>query len=88
MTAHCASRDNSALVEDHVPAIYDCFAVVNQFGRMGFGHYTSFARQWDETGMWPNWALFDDSRVQSVDNPKVRVSPAAYVLFYRRRTFS
>jgi ubiquitin carboxyl-terminal hydrolase 4/11/15 len=88
MNVHCASRSNSTFVDDHVPAIYDCFAVVNHFGQMGFGHYTAFARQRDETGISENWALFDDSRVQNVDNPRGIVSPAAYVLFYRRRTFN
>ena len=26
--------------------IYDLFAVTNHYGRLGFGHYTSFARDW------------------------------------------
>jgi ubiquitin C-terminal hydrolase len=60
---------------------------------MGFGHYTAFARRWDENGMSNDWALFDDASVQSVgDGRGVNgrngiVSPAAYILFYRRRTF-
>lgn len=26
--------------------LYDLFAVTNHYGRLGFGHYTSFARDW------------------------------------------
>ena len=26
--------------------MYDLFAVTNHYGRLGFGHYTSFARDW------------------------------------------
>ena len=26
------------------PLIYDCFAVSNHFGNVGFGHYTAFAK--------------------------------------------
>jgi Ubiquitin carboxyl-terminal hydrolase len=28
--------------------LYDLFAVTNHYGRLGFGHYTSFARDWAE----------------------------------------
>lgn len=31
------------------PYLYDLFAVCNHYGRMGFGHYTAFARDWDAT---------------------------------------
>lgn len=27
--------------------LYDLVAVCNHYGRMGFGHYTAFAREWD-----------------------------------------
>jgi ubiquitin C-terminal hydrolase len=87
LSAHCASSTNS-FVDDQVPAVYDCFAVVNHFGRMGFGHYTAYARSWDETAMSNEWALFDDSSVRSAgDGTGCVVSPAAYVLLYRRRVF-
>jgi ubiquitin C-terminal hydrolase len=78
-----------------VSAEYDLFGVVNHYGRLGFGHYTAFARDWDEVGMSNEWFLFDDSNVRSVGDGKGRdgmsegvVSPSAYVLFYRRRIFS
>jgi len=91
MAPHCAAYTNcdpDALVDGIIPAEYDLFAVVNHFGRMGFGHYTAFARPWDETGISPEWTLFDDSSTRGVgDGNGTVASPAAYVLFYRRRIF-
>jgi hypothetical protein len=91
MSVHCAPSSTSSFVDETVPAIYDLFAVTNHFGRMGFGHYTAYARMWDESGISDDWALFDDSSVRSVGDGMGQtasvVSPAAYVLFYRRRTF-
>lgn len=86
MNPHCANwkvpgaTDGSAFVDAGIPADYDLFAVVNHFGRMGFGHYTAFARRWDESGMSEDWSLFDDSSVRPVDGPASIVTPAAYVL--------
>ena len=91
MGKHCAStrKNGSDVVDDSVDATYDLFGVTNHYGRLGFGHYTAFARKWDEDGMSKEWALFDDSSVRSVGNGKGRnngvVTPSAYVLFYRRR---
>ena len=87
-------------VDDGIPAIYDLFAVTNHYGRMGFGHYTAFARRWNERGMDGGWALFDDGGVRNVGgsddgggrgsglSSHAVVTPAAYMLFYRRRIFS
>lgn len=90
MSAYCgASSDKSSLVDPKVPAVYDLFAVTNHYGRIGFGHYTAFARQWTETGISPTWTLFDDSSATFIgDDPSDIVSPSAYVLFYRRRVFN
>lgn len=88
MNPHCANfqGSNASFVDNSVPADYDLFAVVNHYGRLGFGHYTAFAMQWDETGISKKWNTFDDSTVRPV-SPSQIVSPAAYILFYRRRTF-
>lgn len=91
MSGHCSGlnevRNSSEnMVDAKVDAKYDLFAVVNHFGRMGFGHYTAYCRQWDEEGISPQWHLFDDSSVRPVDCSEVS-GPAAYVLFYRRRQF-
>ena len=80
------NQDVPSFMDESVPAEYDLFAVVNHFGRMGFGHYTAFARNWGETNMSPVWQLYDDSTVRTVGNGEDSVvSQAAYVLFYRRR---
>ena len=80
----------AACVDSYVPAIYDCFAVVNHYGRMGFGHYTAYARSWNEQGFvssMDDWHLYDDSQVRTVHDERAVVSSAAYVLLYRRRIF-
>ncbi len=74
-------------VDDRIPMMYDLFGVVNHYGRMGYGHYTAHARRWDETGAEQEWAEFDDENVTDVANADSIVSPAAYVLFYKRRVF-
>ncbi|VEU40165.1 unnamed protein product [Pseudo-nitzschia multistriata] len=90
MNAHCArsntTTDKNDFANSYVPADYDLFAVVNHYGRLGFGHYTSFAMQWDETGISKEWNAFDDSSVHPVEPSEVQ-SSAAYILFYRRRVF-
>jgi len=90
MSQYCGkSMDNEkSFVQDDTCAMYDLFAVTNHFGRLGFGHYTAFARSWDESGMGRDgWALFDDSSVRREVETNI-VTPAAYVLFYRRRAFN
>ncbi|KAI4824216.1 hypothetical protein KUCAC02_012742 [Chaenocephalus aceratus] len=69
------------------PPIYDLYAVINHYGGMIGGHYTSYARlpsdknsQRSDVG----WRLFDDSTVTMVEESQV-VTRYAYVLFYRRR---
>jgi hypothetical protein len=85
--AHLNSTEyNSNFAESHVPADYDLFAVVNHYGRLGFGHYTAFAMQWDETGISKTWNAFDDSSVRPIQPSEIK-SSAAYILFYRRRVF-
>ena len=44
---------------DSKETIYDLYAVSNHYGNMGFGHYTSFARN----PINGKWYEFDDSRV-------------------------
>ena len=39
--------------------IYDCYAVSNHYGNMGFGHYTAYAQSPSTNA----WYEFDDSRV-------------------------
>jgi len=67
--------------------LYDLFAVCNHYGRMGFGHYTAAARDWDETGLSQQWYSYDDDRVERCGISEVKTS-AAYILFYRKRACS
>jgi ubiquitin C-terminal hydrolase len=59
---------------------YDLFGVVNHYGNMGFGHYTAYAMNHQDK----NWYTFDDSSVTPEKADSV-CTPAAYVLFYRRK---
>lgn len=59
---------------------YSLFGVVNHYGNLGFGHYTAYAKN-HKRG---DWYHFDDSRV-SEENPENVCTPAAYVLFYKRK---
>jgi len=58
--------------------IYDLFAVVNHYGGMNGGHYTSIVQSGG------SWYEYDDSLVEKITEAKVR-SSAAYILFYKRR---
>lgn len=42
--------------------IYDCYAVSNHFGSIGFGHYTAFAKN----PYTDKWYEFDDSSVHEI----------------------
>ncbi|GLI62655.1 hypothetical protein VaNZ11_005328 [Volvox africanus] len=81
-----------------VSPMYDLFAVSNHYGSLGGGHYTAYAKLPSpfsgsmvdvhgaaaEAQSVERWYCFDDSHVSLVAPEAVR-SPAAYVLFYRRR---
>lgn len=60
--------------------IYDLYAVSNHFGGLGGGHYTAYVALEDG-----HFYHFDDSLVMRVHKSQI-VTPAAYLLFYRRRT--
>ncbi|KAJ8301160.1 hypothetical protein KUTeg_020147 [Tegillarca granosa] len=69
--------------------IYDLYAVVNHYGGILGGHYTSFVRCADLIDSRRNevgWRLCDDSRVTTILNENSVVTRGAYLLFYRRRT--
>ena len=57
---------------------YDLFAISNHYGSLCGGHYTAFCKKGG------SWNEYDDSHVTSVDPSKI-VTPAAYVLFYKRK---
>ena len=70
--------------ENPSECIYDCYAVSNHFGGLGFGHYTAYAKN----PITERWYEFDDSRVSAIQPSAVESAvrgKAAYNLFYRRR---
>lgn len=73
LSSHC-------LHDDGKPYIYDCYAVSNHYGSLGFGHYTAYAFNWKDQ----HWYSFDDSHCSKTSEQRV-VSDGAYNLFYRRR---
>jgi ubiquitin C-terminal hydrolase len=81
-----------ATAVDGPAAVYDCFAVVNHFGSVHFGHYTAFTNPAvargvaavGADGVLGSWHELDDSSVRSATSADV-VSEAAYVLLYVRR---
>ena len=64
--------------------LYDLFGVANHYGSLYRGHYTAYARL---SGSDNIWREFDDRTVTSINENSVQ-SEAAYVLFYKRRSFS
>eukprot|EP01100_Stratorugosa_tubuloviscum_P004923 TRINITY_DN2246_c0_g2_i1.p1 TRINITY_DN2246_c0_g2~~TRINITY_DN2246_c0_g2_i1.p1 ORF type:complete len:1354 (+),score=607.11 TRINITY_DN2246_c0_g2_i1:120-4181(+) len=71
---------NWVLNKDDKQNTYDLFAVSNHSGGLGGGHYTAFAKNFKNN----RWYHFNDSSVSETDASNV-ISPAAYLLFYRRR---
>jgi uncharacterized UBP type Zn finger protein len=66
---------------DKEHSIYDLFAVSQHYGSTGGGHYTAVCRNIDG-----KWYDYDDSSCSGT-SPGSAVTSAAYVLFYRRRTW-
>ncbi|TKX25444.1 ubiquitin carboxyl-terminal hydrolase-like protein 3 [Elsinoe australis] len=70
------------LKEDGRDYIYDLFAVDNHYGGLGGGHYTAYAKNFFDG----KWYDFNDSFVSQQSSPSSVITPAAYLLFYRRRS--
>ncbi|GMF14639.1 unnamed protein product [Phytophthora lilii] len=81
MSPYCLEKSSD---KEHLS--YDLFAVSNHYGSMGFGHYTAFAKSWNDGDgeMYPGWYSFDDSLVTPAMPSQVK-SNAAYILFYKRK---
>jgi ubiquitin carboxyl-terminal hydrolase 4/11/15 len=78
MSKYFAADSKQDFVENNLLSSYDLFGVVNHYGRLGFGHYTAYARRWNEDGIESDWILFDDSSVRSGVTREDVVSNAAY----------
>ncbi|RPB02077.1 UCH-domain-containing protein [Choiromyces venosus 120613-1] len=74
-------QERVGLREEGKGLVYDLIAVDNHYGGLGGGHYTAFAKSWIDD----KWYYYDDSSVREVSEQKV-ITPAAYLLFYRRRS--
>ncbi|KAK9477267.1 hypothetical protein V1514DRAFT_334340 [Lipomyces japonicus] len=74
--------DNDDKEKGHGGLVYDLFAVDNHYGGLGGGHYTAHVKNFVDD----KWYYFDDSSVRPVEQAQDVVTPAAYMLFYRRRT--
>lgn len=61
-------------------SIYDLYGLINHYGSINGGHYTSLIKN-ERTNVW--WQ-YDDSSVKPIGESKVR-SLHAYILFYKRR---
>lgn len=62
--------------------VYDLIAIDDHMGGLGGGHYTAFAKNFEDGG----WYKFDDSFVAPVKNTASMITSHAYLLFYRRRS--
>ena len=63
---------------------YDLFGVVNHYGSLEYGHYTSFCKNQHNN----NWYEYNDRIVNEIPAEKEKetiVSPNAYILFYRQQ---
>ena len=61
---------------------YDLFGVINHYGSMDYGHYTSFCKNIDDN----KWYEYNDRVVNEILSEKeyeTIVNPNAYILFYR-----
>ncbi|KAK3987921.1 ubiquitin carboxyl-terminal hydrolase [Cladorrhinum sp. PSN332] len=68
--------------EDGKQEIYDLIAVDDHWGGLGGGHYTAYAKNFNDD----QWYEYNDTSVSKTQDPQKVVSSAAYLLFYRRRS--
>lgn len=59
--------------------LYDLYGIVNHYGSMGGGHYKANIKSASN-----EWLEYDDNKVRVIAEGEVR-TPAAYILFYKRR---
>lgn len=67
--------------EDGKQQVYDLIAIDDHMGGLGGGHYTAFAKNFEDNA----WYKFDDSMVSPVRDTSRMITSHAYLLFYRRR---
>lgn len=65
------------------PFKYELYGVVNHFGNLSTGHYTSYIKKLRPNGE-PDWCYYDDARVTHNCKESDVMNKNAYCLFYRR----
>lgn len=71
-----------SLKDEPEPVIYDLYGVSNHYGSLNGGHYTASVKNC-VNGSWYN--MNDSSCGSSSGSQRDIVTPAAYLLFYRKR---
>lgn len=66
------------------PFRYQLYSVVNHFGNLTTGHYTSYVRKEIDRPNNDKWCYFDDAKVTYGCNRNVVLNKNAYCLFYQR----
>ncbi len=84
MNPYCSSFRANEKKNSNTTKIYDLIGVINHYGRMGFGHYTAYCRDWVGDQLDDTWRCYDDDHVTVVDKSKIKTK-AAYILFYKKR---
>ncbi|KAF3769958.1 hypothetical protein M406DRAFT_348971 [Cryphonectria parasitica EP155] len=68
--------------DDGKEEVYDLIAIDDHMGGLGGGHYTAFAKNFENGA----WYKYDDSTVSQVRDTSRMITSHAYLLFYRRRS--
>ena len=71
--------DNLTAADGRTNSAYSLYGIVHHSGALSSGHYASSVR---EAG---GWKLFNDDKVQDIEDENVLVDPTAYLLFYVRK---
>lgn len=62
--------------------VYDLYGICNHSGNVFGGHYTSYVKNAND-----KWYHFNDTIVTEITNKSQLISPKAYCLFYRKKSF-
>lgn len=66
------------------PFKYKLYGVVNHFGNLTTGHYTSYVRKESDTKQRREWCYFDDAKILYNCKPSQVLNKNAYCLFFQR----
>lgn len=66
------------------PFCYKLYGVINHYGSLTTGHYTSFVNKRSSADLVDDWCYFDDAKVSHHSREEKVMNTNAYCLFYRR----